>query len=279
MLRRRKKHRPELLEALGVHLQGQGISHVALTGDLGNIGLEREWAVALAWIGRYCGNLGTAPAAPADGTTVIPGNHDAYMADVVRDRTFEKMFAGFMGAPPADPEKTPTHTDAWPRREYPFVRRLGPVTLIGVNSCVPTGDLHAWGEVGAFQLERLEGVLADPDLAGTRRVILIHHPPVRHRGHENHNLRDRNDFCAVLARSGADLVLHGHDHRDEMAWINAPTGDIPVVGAGSASYAGGPDRGARYNVYELDEKPFRLTTFAYHAEEGFKVWKQALLQR
>jgi len=46
---------------------------------------------------------------------------------------------------------------------------------------------------------------------------------------------------------GAELVVHGHDHRDEFAELAGPEGRrIPVVGAGSASYAGATDRRSRY---------------------------------
>jgi 3',5'-cyclic AMP phosphodiesterase CpdA len=108
------------------------------------------------------------------------------------------------------------------------VRLRGPVALIGVNSCVATGDLGAWGEIGAPQLERLEALLARRDLAERVRVVLVHHPPVRHKGGEHRNLRDRSALAAVLARAGADLVLHGHDHQDERARLN-----IYEIGAGA----------------------------------------------
>ena len=110
------------------------------------------------------------------------------------------------------------------RARYPFVRLRGPLALIGVNSCVATGDLGAWGEVGAEQLARLEALLAHPEVARRIRVVLIHHPPVMHKGGEARNLQDRDALAAVLARAGADIVLHGHDHRDERAELAGPGG-------------------------------------------------------
>ena len=77
------------------------------------------------------------------------------------------------------------------------------------------------------------------------RVVLLHHPPVKHKEAEHRNLRDRDAFAAVLARAGAELVLHGHDHQDERADLTGPGGKpIPVIGGGSASYAGAPSGGA-----------------------------------
>ena len=107
--------------------------------------------------------------------------------------------------------------------------------------------------MGEAQLARLEALLTAPELAGKTRVVLIHHPPVMHKGGEQRNLRDRAALAAVLARAGAELVLHGHDHQDERADLPGPGGKpIPVIGGGSASYAGGPERRSRYNVYEIE---------------------------
>jgi len=142
-----------------------------------------------------------------------------------------------------------------------------------VSSSVPTGDLGAWGEVGEAQLGRVEAALAHPALAGKTRVVLIHHPPVLMKGPELRNLRDRAALAAVLGRAGAELVLHGHDHRDERATLPGPNGAaIPVVGAGSASYAGGPDRRARYNVYEMEGPSITCVTRAH--DEGAGAFRE-----
>src|SRR5262249_43160351 len=147
---------------------------------------------------------------------------------------------------------------------YPFVRLRGDVALVGVTSSVATGDLGAWGEVGTAQLARLEAALAAKELAGKTRVVLIHHPPVMIKDGEHRNLKDRAALAAVLARAGAELVLHGHDHADERASLAGPGGaTIPVVGAGSASYAGGPERRSRYNVYEIDGRTITCVTRAH----------------
>ena len=100
-----------------------------------------------------------------------------------------------------------------------------------------------------------------------RRVLLIHHPPVVHKRSEEHNLLDRAELCKLLARTGAELVLHGHDHRDEVAYLDGPNGTrIPSIGAGSASYVGEDTVSARYNVYELEERRLTWVTYAYDAK-------------
>ena len=236
IVNRRRKHKMELLDALRVDLRAQAPDHLALTGDLANVSLPGEWRAALAWIDT----CGLEPAA----ISVIPGNHDAYIPAVVASRAFEKVFAAYM---------TDDLSRGGERADYPYVQIREGVAFVGVSSSVATGDTGAWGLIGDAQLARLEAMLAAPELAGKTRVVLIHHPPVRQKHGEERNLRDRAALVATLARVGADLVLHGHDHQDEHTELAGPGGKaIPVIGGGSASYTGGPDKRSRYNLFEIE---------------------------
>src|SRR4051812_34936811 len=75
VVNRRRKHRMQLLEAMQADLNARRPDHVAVTGDLGNISIEGEWLEARRWL--------TGLALSPEAVTVIPGNHDAYVADVV----------------------------------------------------------------------------------------------------------------------------------------------------------------------------------------------------
>ncbi len=245
LLRRRRKHRMPLLDAMAQDLRQRSFDHLALTGDLCNIALVSEWARALGWIEA----LRLSP----DRVTVIPGNHDAYVPEVARDGTFERMFAAYQTAELRVGDNV-----------YPFVRIRGEVALIGASTAVPTGDFGAWGRVGTEQLARLESLLVAPEVMSRRRIVLIHHPPQLNRATEHQNLRDRAALQALLARTGADLVLHGHDHRDFFRQLPGRDGrPIPVVGVGSASYEGSLGHRSRYNVVEIDGKSITVVTFAH----------------
>lgn len=261
LLVRRRKHRMELLEELAQQLKRTPFDHLAITGDLGNIGVVPEWLAAQRWI--------HALEEPAEQVTVIPGNHDTYVADVVARRDFERVFAANQTAELRAGDGHEAH--------YPFVRLRGEVALVGVNSCVATGDMNAWGMVGHGQLARLESLLQHDEVRRRLRVVLMHHPPVVHRLPEHRNLRDRAAFAAVLGRVGAELVVHGHDHRDLQTGIEGPGGvRIPVVGAGSASYRGTVVSGARYNVYEIEGRQITSITYAYDpATSAYREFKRA----
>jgi 3',5'-cyclic AMP phosphodiesterase CpdA len=65
-------------------------------------------------------------------------------------------------------------------------------------------------------------------------------------------LVDGDALRATLARYGAELVIHGHDHVHAVTFVQGPGGPIPVVGVPSASEAApGEDDPAGYNLYRI----------------------------
>src|SRR5215467_1532565 len=74
---RHRRHRRDALDAITHDLLDRRPDHVAITGDLVNIALPAEFAHA----GRWLETLGQ----PAD-VSVVPGNHDAYVAAATRYR-------------------------------------------------------------------------------------------------------------------------------------------------------------------------------------------------
>ena len=87
-------------------------------------------------------------------------------------------------------------------------------------------------------------------------------------------LTDAGGFCEVIARHGAELVLHGHDHAMTRVTIPGPSGPVPVYGVPSSSAIKGTERhpSARYLIYRIEKRPvgWRITVEcrAYHATRG-----------
>ena len=92
------------------------------------------------------------------------------------------------------------------------MRRRGAVALIGLSTAVPTRPFMATGTLGLEQLHRLGDVL-DELGDGVFRVVMLHHPPVSAPAKKAERLMDAEAFRATLQKHGAELVLHGHDHR------------------------------------------------------------------
>jgi 3',5'-cyclic AMP phosphodiesterase CpdA len=230
--RRRHFHLTPVLDRIVADLKSQAVDHIALTGDLVNLSLPAEFAQAYTFLKR----LG-----PPQDVTVVPGNHDTYVWS--KRRYPERHWADYMRG-----DTTPA--DAPPR--FPFVRRRGPLALIGVTSAVPTLPFRATGRLGAAQLARLAALLDEH--AKTFRVVLIHHPPQTKPEWRDRRLIDGDAFLDVLRKHGAELVLHGHEHFDLVRWFDMPQGKVAAVGVPSASgTVGWKYDPAAYNLYLVED--------------------------
>jgi len=139
---------------------------------------------------------------------------------------------------------------------FPYVRRRGPLALIGLSTAVPTAPFLATGWLGKAQVSALSDLLAALKHEDVFRVVLIHHPPVS--GASFHKrLTDAADFKRAIEAQGAELVLHGHDHRPMLNWLDGPGGTrVPAAGVPSASAAPAHSRHpAAYNLYSIDGAP------------------------
>ena len=84
--------------------------------------------------------------------------------------------------------------------------------------------------------------------------MLIHHPPLTDQSRFKH-LTDAAAFQAMIRRVGCELVLHGHNHRSEVARIAGPHGPVPVLGVTSASAAPDSKYGrARYHLIHIERE-------------------------
>jgi 3',5'-cyclic AMP phosphodiesterase CpdA len=208
---RHKYHRREVLDTLVDDIRAQRPDHIAVTGDLVNLALEAEFAPSRAWLESV---------GAGEHVTVIPGNHDAYVR-ATRHRAAEAWDDYIRG------------DEANGAGAFPFLRRRGPIALIGVSSAVPTLPLMATGRLGQIQLEALERILVQLSTEQVFRVLLVHHP--LHSTSRVKQLTDSRKVHALLRKHGVELVLHGHDHIHSTIWLDGPTGRIPAVGVPSAS--------------------------------------------
>jgi 3',5'-cyclic AMP phosphodiesterase CpdA len=235
---RQKIHDMEILTALVADIRAQAPDHIACTGDLCNIGLKSEWETSRVFLE----GLG----AP-EGVSFVPGNHDAYVPG-----SLEGMLAA---------------CGEWTRGDdgaigtFPYLRRRGPVAIVGLSSAIPTVPFVATGRLGRRQTTAAEKLLGELEPEGCFRIVLIHHPPHVGGAKPGRHLTDARDFEGLMRRVGAELVLHGHNHTGSLAWLPTPKGQVPIIGAPSASSKASPlTEGAEYNLYTIgaDETGFFL---------------------
>lgn len=238
--KRKRVHRAEIAGLVAADALAQKPDHFAVTGDLANIGLPAEYDAALAWL---------ATLGPPERVSVVPGNHDIYTARLHGASCLD-IWRRYMTPDAFGANIVNTRSDG-----FPFVRRVGPVALVGLNSAVPTPPFVAAGHVGEVQLKALAAVLDILSAAHMVRVVLIHHPPLPGQAPPRRALADANELEAVLVKHGADLVLHGHNHRDMLAWRTWRNGEFPVVGvaSGSAARHHKSEPMARYNLFRIEK--------------------------
>jgi 3',5'-cyclic AMP phosphodiesterase CpdA len=236
----RRKHHRHLKAVLDAITASVGVSlpdHVVITGDLTNFATPEEFEAARHWLAE----LG----APST-ITVSPGNHDA----LVR-----------RGAPDAFAPWAPWLGDT-DETSFPHLRLRDLVAIVNLSSARPTAPHLAQGSLGSAQIEKAEAILRSTGEQGLFRIVLTHHPIASGVVSTRKALTDRAALHAVLARTGAELILHGHAHEAILSSVPGPCGPIPVLGVPSASTPAG----------RADQHPARWNEIAVsRTAEGFLV--------
>jgi 3',5'-cyclic AMP phosphodiesterase CpdA len=231
-LRRSAHQRRDVLDAIVGDVATAAPDHIVVTGDLANLSLPAEYANGHEFLTR----LGT-----PERVTVIPGNHDAYVRD--GGQMFLSAWREFLAG------------DRASAAPFPFLRRRGPVAIVGLSTAVPTPFFFATGRLGNEQTARFDALLAELPSQQCFRIVLIHHAPAGERPWLR-RLEDAAAFRAIIARRGAELILSGHDHKAERNEIPGPGGPVPVIQVPSASAPVGDKYGAAaYNLYRIGGKP------------------------
>ena len=226
---RRKHFLPAVLNTLVDSVKAENADQILLTGDLVHIGLDKEIAEASEWLSKL-GDPGK--------VMLVPGNHDVYSsgsAGSVCQGWSEYLF------PPDEQAGSGCTLD-----QFPVVRKLGKLSLIGLSTACVTPVFMATGRLGEAQLQRLEGLLQQATDEGQTVVLLIHHPPLPGLTHWRKALTDAVALEAVLERHSPALIFYGHlHHNHEQQW-----GDARLYCTAAASSTSD----ASYRVIVIEDK-------------------------
>ncbi len=225
-------HDMDVLAAVITDMRDQAPTHVAMTGDILNIGLPGEFPLAAAWLET----LGS----PGSEVSFVAGNHDAYTRGSLP--TLARTFAPW------------TRSDASGLPGYPYMKVRDGVALIGLCSGIPRAPFIASGRLGHIQRDSCEEMLAHAGAQNLTRVVMLHHPPEISdpAGHIGRGLSDHNAFREMIARVGAELIIHGHNHKLYVDHMPGPKRVVPVVGVPSASAVRGNIRNrAGYHMFTI----------------------------
>ena len=220
---------------------------VIVTGDLTAQALVGEFELALSEL---------RPVLEGRPSLVIPGNHDAYCPDALRDRRFHTHFGPWMH--PAGAISRLDH---------------GAVTILGLDPNRPL-LIRASGYVPEEQLEGLSQALADPELEGRCVVLALHYPILDRHGEvydgPEHGLINANALIAVLKEAPVrpSWIVHGHEHHGYQ--VNLGGGDFTIpsfdCGSSGAAYQPEKNRRAAMNVYTVRDG--RLDQVERYMDDG-----------
>ncbi|MFC5386114.1 metallophosphoesterase family protein [Aquamicrobium segne] len=242
---RRRHMQDAVIDTIIDDMKAHAPDHIAVTGDLVNLALDAEISRARQWL--------EALGSPSH-VSVVPGNHDAYVPGA-----FVKACHAWGPWMSGDGQKTPVD-----QHSFPYLRVRGQVALIGVSTARATAPFMANGYLYEAQGRRLADLLEATRARGLCRVVMIHHPPVRGAVKQHKRLFGIGHFARIMARQGAELVLHGHSHLPTLHHIAGVDGMVPVVGVAAAGQAPGTKRPpAQYNLIDIEADGsnwrFRLT--------------------
>jgi 3',5'-cyclic AMP phosphodiesterase CpdA len=247
LMRRGRKFRraAEVLGILVEDIYSRRPDALIFSGDATSLAFEEEFALTAKLL-----RINDADALP---TLAVPGNHDYYTRFSAAQGLFERHFARGLEGERVDDSI------------YPFARKIGPLWLIGVNSC--TGNSWFWdatGRVGKEQLNRLRQLLALPHIAASPRVLVTHYPIGLASGKPEkpwHNLRDLAAVLEVAQEAGVALWLHGHRHH-AYHLPATPKAPIPSICSGS----GTQKKLWTYNEYAFDGDNWQVERRRYDAK-------------
>jgi len=211
---------------------------MAITGDLTQRARHGEFQRALAFI-EQCRR--TAP------VIAVPGNHDVrwwsspfgIRGEGVAYRHYRRYLGENLG----------------PVLEVPCTVIVGTVSANGLAFGSVTWnprDLTVKGHLPLSELERARIAFTRTDPAQCR-VLLLHHNVIRGKISNRWGLSRPEGTQRAIIESGADLVLCGHDHEEQIAVLRragGPTGGRAVVISQSGTHTD-MTRGKRPSVFNL----------------------------
>jgi 3',5'-cyclic AMP phosphodiesterase CpdA len=246
----------EKITALNNFKNENEIDLVVCTGDYTALGLDAELRNAAELIAP----LTDAP----QGFITVPGNHDIYAIDVIKNHYFFDNFGAAM------------HTDL---PEYctdgiwPFVRLIGDdIAVIAVNSAKPNPvPWRSDGRIPDVQLEALNRILDDVRLSGRFLFVMTHYASRLENGQPDsglHGLQNADDFLAICKKIFTGVLLCGHIHRCYRTQLDGLAVDLYCAGSVTKEHREGfwlfdIENG----VCKVSQGFFDAETYAYFARE------------
>ena len=188
------------IQALHAWALGQKWDAVLCTGDYTALGTPAELSAA---------RTAVEPLARLSPRFVtMPGNHDWYLSDSVKQGWFEQAFGKYLCT---DLE------DVSVQGIWPQVHFIGDnLCIVAINSARPNAHpFRSSGRVSDEELQALETLSRDPRLASKFVIIATHYAPRLENGQPDrphHGLENADALLDAASGFNRRVVVHGHVH-------------------------------------------------------------------
>ncbi|HQC51705.1 MAG TPA: metallophosphoesterase [Lentisphaeria bacterium] len=210
-LHRRRHFRPEMIARLAERLPALAPDLVICTGDLVNISIPEEFALArkqlqpiLDWAGERF--------------VYVPGNHDAYVDDPRCQEALEQTFFQL-------------NSGRWQLSELPAILRHGDVVLLLINGARPASFWLSNGSLNETDQARINALLQEPRRPNEIRLGVCHFPVLSSNGNSLglgwlRGLDGGDSIRRHLQQREIDVLLCGHIHYPFT--VTKPNGAIQI---------------------------------------------------
>ena len=193
---------------------------------------------------------------------IVPGNHDtAYWFGILN-----------IGIPPLIHAAYRHYIE---KNLEPTLQVPG-ITIVGLNSS-PGIQLHTLTKRPRDLSVR--GALKDHQLEDARerfarapnddlKVLVVHHNIVPGEISKRWGMTRHEHILDMIAKSGANLVLSGHDHQEKVAVVERAAGRFIAVTAGTLSNRSRGGRESAFVTIDADATEIRVTPWQYVTPRG-----------
>lgn len=240
---------PKKMDALARFKNDNQIDLVICTGDYTALGLNHEYQEVI----NIVQPLMDAP----QGYINVPGNHDYYVTDALREERFHTYFSDTLGS------DMPEYQVDGP---WPLVRMIGSkLAVIAVNSSRPNPlPWRSSGKISDMQLEALLHLKNDPRLKKRYILIMTHYAPLLEDGNNDsrfHGLSNVRDFLEICTQFPQAIILSGHVH--SCYHVKIPDTGQSLFCAGSATM----DKKEGFWLFEIENASMQATKGRWNGKE------------
>ncbi|MGH7663358.1 MAG: metallophosphoesterase family protein [Gemmatimonadaceae bacterium] len=242
---------PAQIDAIAMLIQEQKYDIVAISGDVSQRARSGEFQRARAFL-RHAEEVSR--------TIVVPGNHDV---------AWWKAPLGF-----GDGKARYANYRAYVSPDLEPVLRVPGATFIGINTAHGVTrhtltwrlrDISIIGYVNRAQIERMSREF-DASPPGDRRIIVMHHNPVKGELSKRHGLKNTRKVLGAFAENAVDVVLCGHDHQEAIHYIEHTRRGTVISTAGTVSNRSRGGRPSSVNIIRMAERSIDVSTLIWAAD-------------